>query len=157
MNWGELPSDLDLQVTQFNKSDPAQFCRTYYGRKTGCTGLHLDVDNTRGGFNGAETITWDEEKGDHIYLLFVHDYSGEWADGSNTTLVQSQARLTLYGEGVSIHENVPTEDPNTRSLYWVFGCFDVTNGMDSFNLVNGLTENFPPDNYSEICSGSVAS
>ena len=74
MNWGEHPSDLDLHVTQYSKSDPAQPCETYYHNMRGCNGLYLDVDNTQGGLNGAETITWEEGQGDYFYLLFVFDF-----------------------------------------------------------------------------------
>ena len=86
MNWGILPKDLDLHVTQFSNSDPGQYCETYYGQLSGCDGLYLEVDNTEGGHHGAETITWTDP-GDSWYLLFVFDYSG-----ANTTLVESQVR-----------------------------------------------------------------
>merc|ERR1711962_1161670 len=34
-----------------------------YSNKNGCYGLSLDVDNTQGGDNGAETITWSDYQG----------------------------------------------------------------------------------------------
>ena len=55
-------------------------------KRKGCEGLYLEVDNTKGGENGPETITWTEP-GDNWYLLYVFDYSG-----ANTTLVQSEVR-----------------------------------------------------------------
>ena len=82
----------------------------------GCPGLSLDVDNTRGGHNGAETITWEIvniAKGDFTYLMFVQDYSRD----SRTHLHQSQARVALYGHGDTgkeqvVRMNVPSEDKN---------------------------------------------
>ena len=86
MNWGRLPKDLDLHALQFSNSEPSRSCETYFGHKSGCDGLYLEVDNTKGGEHGAETITWIKP-GDNWYLLYVFDYSG-----ANTTLVKSEVR-----------------------------------------------------------------
>jgi len=85
MNWGRLPSDLDLHTIQIDKTT-SQECETWYSCKTCCSGISLDVDNTSGGNNGAETITFDEP-GNNMYRIFVFDYSG-----SSTYLKDSQAR-----------------------------------------------------------------
>ena len=61
MNWGSSPSDLDIHVLQYGASN----CHCYYG-KARCPArpvareLNLDTDNTRGGDNGAETLTIDK-------------------------------------------------------------------------------------------------
>ena len=86
MNWGRLPKDLDLHALQFSNTDPGKSCETYFDQKIGCDGLYLEVDNTKGGEHGAETITWTDP-GDNWYILYVFDYSG-----ANTTLVQSEVR-----------------------------------------------------------------
>ena len=64
-----------------------------------------------GGDNGAETVTW-EKAGDSVYLLAVHDYSGD-----PTRLVQSEARVAIYSKKRSspITMEVPTKDTNTHS------------------------------------------
>ena len=64
-----------------------------------------------GGDNGAETVTWDKT-GDSVYLLAVHDYSGD-----QTHLVQSEARVAIYSKKRSspITMEVPTKDTNTHS------------------------------------------
>jgi len=142
MNWGHSPSDLDLHVLQFSNSNPNKSCETFYGNKH-CDGLSLDVDNTSGGDNGAETITWTEP-GDNWYILFVYDFS---KDG--TQLSDSGARLSFYAEDFTFTENIPETDPNTRSYYWVLGCFDGTNAADSFKLVNDLEEQYP--DYDKTC------
>ena len=65
-----------------------------------------------GGDNGAETVTWDKT-GDSVYLLAVHDYSGD----HKTHLVQSEARVAIYSKKRSspITMEVPTKDTNTHS------------------------------------------
>ena len=83
MGWEHLPLDLDLHVLQYSNADPGrQPCETFYGNKDGCSGLTLDVDNTHGGENGVETISWTKP-GENWYLLFVHDYSGTDNGGQN--------------------------------------------------------------------------
>ena len=64
-----------------------------------------------GGDNGAETVTWDKT-GDSVYLLAVHDYSGD-----PTHLVKSEARVAIYSKKRSspITMEVPTKDTNTHS------------------------------------------
>ena len=89
-------------------------CETFYGNPTGCPGLSLDVDNTEGGDEGAETVSW-EEGGDFTYLMFVHDFSGE-----TTHLAQSGARVALYGQDGQGQEQVvrlevPQQDGNDHS------------------------------------------
>ena len=74
MNWGTNPQDLDLHVTEFSSN---YTCDTYYGNKTGCEGLSLDVDNTNGGNAGAETITWNQYLDSLSFLIYVVDYSRE--------------------------------------------------------------------------------
>ena len=90
-----------------------EYCETYYNDRHGCPGLGLDVDNTSGGNNGAETITW-ETAGDFVYLLFVYDYSND-----ATHLVESGARIAFYGSSDNssqvVRMQVDTVDPNSHS------------------------------------------
>jgi len=127
MSWGRLPKDLDLHVLKINRHSGAK-CDTYYRNKEGCSGLSLDVDNTKGGNNGAETITFDEP-GDSLYLMYVHDYSND-----TTRLVQSEARITLYSNNgqAPIKMEVPTRDTNTHSRWWIIGHMDGKSGVSSF-------------------------
>ena len=107
-------------------------CETYYKtiNKEGCSGLSLDVDNTKGalqmlmghafcpgGNNGAETITFDEP-GDSLYLMYVYDYPNDFPNDT-TRLVQSEARIDLYSNNgqAPIKMEVPTKDTNTRSRW----------------------------------------
>ena len=72
------------------------------------------MDNTHGGDEGAETVSW-EEGGDFTYLMFVHDFSGD-----ATHLAQSGARVALYGQDSAGQEHVvrlevPDKDGNDHS------------------------------------------
>ena len=56
MNWEKnTPNDLDLHIVAVKKKQ-FKTCRTYFGKKNVCEKISLDLDNTRGGQNGAETI-----------------------------------------------------------------------------------------------------
>ena len=58
MNWEkDSPQDLDLHIIAVKKFKKFKTCRTYFDRKNSCEKISLDLDNTRGGQNGAETIT----------------------------------------------------------------------------------------------------
>merc|ERR1719402_164082 len=48
MNWNEKPEDLDLTSIQID-TNTQETCKTNYQDKTGCTGVKLDLDNTKGG------------------------------------------------------------------------------------------------------------
>ena len=59
MTWEQdEPPDVDLHVMAVKKSDRSRStCRTFYQEKNNCEEISLDLDNTNGGHNGAETIT----------------------------------------------------------------------------------------------------
>merc|ERR1712112_708468 len=137
MNWGQNPQDLDLHVLQIDRKSGKETCHTYYENKDGCSGLSLDVDNTKGGYAGAETITWDDAD-DFLYLMYVHDWSHE----PETHIVESEARIALYlnKSGSPTTMEVPTTDTNTYSRWWIIGCMD---GASSFVKLGLLSENEP--------------
>jgi len=144
MGWEHLPLDLDLHVLQYSITEPSrQPCETFYGNKDGCSGLTLDVDNTHGGENGVETISWTKP-GENWYLLFVHDYSGTDNGGQNK-LTDSKAHMAIYSKSnnTMITEDVLTTDPNERSYYWVFGCFQGPADLASFVKLNVLLKDHP--------------
>merc|ERR1712111_289738 len=57
LSWDAKPLDLDLQVYRRSHNDWDDSCRTSYQQKTGCRFAVLDLDNTKGGEKGSETIT----------------------------------------------------------------------------------------------------
>jgi len=139
MNWGHLPSDLDLHVLQIPRNS-GPTCETFFNNKNGCPGLWLDIDNTSGGDAGAETITWDDA-GDSLYLMSVYDYS----HSPSTHIVQSEARIALYANnsGSPVTMEVPTTETNTYSSWWIIGCMDGLHGVSSFAPIDLLSETEP--------------
>ena len=83
MNWEKnTPNDLDLHIVAVKKFKKFKTCRTYFDRKNSCEKISLDLDNTSGGQNGAETITLQDNSinKDYVYLIGIEDYGWE-ADG----------------------------------------------------------------------------
>ena len=79
MTWEkERPKDLDISVVSVRKSDK-KTCRTFYGHKTGCPKISLDLDNTKGGPHGSETLTLldNNVNKDYTYVIAVEDFSFE--------------------------------------------------------------------------------
>ena len=76
LSWGEKPQDLDLHSYRKSWKDSTE-CETWYSHKK-CDLMVLDLDNTKGGDNGAETITLkkDESQLDKIMMISVHLYKG---------------------------------------------------------------------------------
>ena len=106
MTWEKAqPTDLDIHVMSVKKTDESM-CRTFYGDKTGCSQISLDLDNVRGGLNGAETVTLldNNVNKDYVYIIAVEDYR-----------FQSSGNLFLEsGASISITNGVKTE--NTRMV-----------------------------------------
>ena len=96
LNWGTLPYDLDLMALQYSG---AVNCTIYYGNKN-CTGVSLDLDNTRGGQYGAETITWYTQSAPFKYIIYVKDFRGSAAGlfVASQVTIHSQAMLLSMGE-----------------------------------------------------------
>ena len=79
MTWEHAhPKDLDIRVVSIRKSDK-KTCRTFYGHKTGCPKISLDLDNTKGGPHGSETLTLldNNVNKDYTYVIAVEDFSFE--------------------------------------------------------------------------------
>ena len=72
------PRDVDIHVMAVKKSN-SELCRTYFSNKNGCKSVSLDLDNTKGGLNGAETVTLLDNaiNKDYRYLVGVNDYKFE--------------------------------------------------------------------------------
>ena len=94
MTWEtESPRDIDLHIVSVKKSDQST-CRTFFKRMNNCEKISLDLDNTRGGQNGAETITLLENavNKDYVYLIAVMDY--QW-ESNGTPFLSSGAKITI--------------------------------------------------------------
>ena len=148
LNWGPKPLDLDLKVVKLKKNEQIE-CIAYWNNKENCKGLRLDVDNRRGGQNGAETITWNDELPDNQFIIFVQDFSRE----ADSPLEVSNARVAIYGPkaGEVVEMPVPKKKPAKRAKFWVIGCIMGKAGVDTFSKVDELTNRDPRKKGKEMC------
>jgi uncharacterized protein YfaP (DUF2135 family) len=120
LNWHENPLDLDLHVVQVNKNDKTDTCRTSPSSRTGCSGVEMDQDNSRGGLNGAETITFSNistANSHYTYLVFVDDLSTE-----GRSLQESEAQLMLTDGTETVAVDLPDVTWDGSSRFWFVGC-----------------------------------
>merc|ERR1719251_345823 len=105
MTWEkERPADVDIHVMSVRRSDN-QTCRTFYGYKTGCPEISLDLDNTRGGLNGAETMTLLDNtvNKDYVYVIGIEDYNFE---SNGTPFLNSKAAVTITNGVKTVYKHM---------------------------------------------------
>lgn len=165
LSWPDGPSDLDFHA--FFKVSSTKKCHVYFGNKN-CVGSSLDVDNTKGGKNGVETITINE-LGNYIYMFYVHRYadrsngvaagestaagfnpsgSSSQTNASGTELYQSFAKISIFGYGyhtpiASIDVNTANANGNNQGKYWAVLCLDGKQGIQSLKVVNTILTSAP--------------
>ena len=113
MTWEkERPADVDIHVMSVRRSDN-QTCRTFYGYKTGCPEISLDLDNTRGGLNGAETMTLldNNVNKDYVYVIGVEDYGFE---NNGTYFLDSGCEIRITN-GIKTEEKKMVASSVTKS------------------------------------------
>jgi len=122
MNWNENPLDMDLHAFQVNTNDKTDTCNIYYDNRTGCQGVGLDLDNTQGGLNGAETITFSSisTNSHYTYLVFVDDFTNK-----GSSLQESEAKLTVTDGTKTITVDMPNVAWDGSSRYWFVGCMVI--------------------------------
>ena len=151
----------------FFKVSSTKKCHVYFGNKN-CVGSSLDVDNTKGGKNGVETITINE-LGNYIYMFYVHRYadrsngvaagestaagfnpsgSSSQTNASGTELYQSFAKISIFGYGyhtpiASIDVNTANANGNNQGKYWAVLCLDGKQGIQSLKVVNTILTSAP--------------
>ena len=86
-------SNIDTHVMEVARSDNST-CRTWYNNKNGCHSISQDLDNTRGGLNGAETVTLLDNaiNEGYRYLVAIEDYRFE---DQGTPFLNSGAAVTI--------------------------------------------------------------
>ena len=104
LTWDDAPSDIDIHIISVKKSDKSS-CRTYYGNKSGCEKISLDLDNTSGGQNGAETMTLLDNaiNQDYVYVIGIEDYNFE---SSGTPFLESGATVTITNGVKTVYKNM---------------------------------------------------
>ena len=148
MSWGERPLDLDVYAQQKN-INTEESCTTYYGKKTECEGISLDLDNYNGGNNGVETITFHdvENQQDSVYMLFVHHY-GSTRDTEE--FCSSGVHLTITDRHVTSSMSMDAQRFNGEE-HWVAGCVRMVGSSYEFAPVNVFLNSKPDEEIPNLC------
>merc|ERR1711970_330103 len=149
LSWGEKPRDLDIYAMRRNVAEWGTSCTTYHARRSGCEEATLDLDNTRGGNNGVETITMHDvpSHNGNVYMIFVQHYgynrvTEEFGtssaqiritDGTKTTNVQLSP--TSYGQ----------------EKHWLAGCIRMTGNTYQFTPINMFLNDRPDEALPDLC------
>lgn len=128
LTWDDAPSDIDIHIISVKKSDKSS-CRTYYGNKSGCEKISLDLDNTSGGQNGAETMTLLDNaiNQDYVYVIGIEDYNFE---SSGTPFLESGATVTITNGVKTVYKNMVADSVSYSEEFYLFGCVNVTSDGD---------------------------
>ena len=96
LTWDENPKDLDIFVMAVSKVSSTT-CLTYYGQKNGCDEISLDLDNTNGGLNGAETVTLlnNTINKDYVYIIAIEDYHYTIGNTNGSDFLESWATVRI--------------------------------------------------------------
>jgi len=149
LSWGAKPKDLDIYVMRRNVRDWDTSCITYHGRRSGCEEATLDLDNTKGGNEGVETITIHDtpSHAGNVYMIFVQHF------GNNRKTEQfgrSQAEIRILDGRKISHISL---DPSSYSQekHWVAGCLKVTRNTYEFSPVNMFLNGRPDRQVPDLC------
>ena len=148
LSWGPRPLDLDLQVVRRSFTDWSDECGTSYSQKTGCRLAVLDLDNTRGGNNGGETITLNslDEQQDNIYMVFVDNFIGSKVDEFKS----SEAHISMT-DGVVSHNIDLQASEYKDEKYWLAGCIRFVDGSYEFMPLNAFFNDKPSEEVPDMC------
>ena len=105
LTWeNDEPQDIDIHIVAVKKDDHTS-CRTYYSNKAGCTKISLDLDNTEGGLNGAETMTLLDNaiNKDYVYIIGIEDYNFE---SNGTPFLNSKAAVTITNGVKTVYKHM---------------------------------------------------
>ena len=96
LTWDENPKDLDIFVMAVSKVSSTT-CLTYYAQKNGCDEISLDLDNTNGGLNGAETVTLlnNTINKDYVYIIAIEDYHYTIGNTNGSDFLESWATVRI--------------------------------------------------------------
>jgi len=136
LSWDkDIPPDLDLHLSEFKGNN--KVCDISWEDKSPrCSSHNLDIDNTRGGSNGPETVTI-KDAGLHTSVVFVHMYT----DVDGKIFCNSGAHVTVCegSDGCQKHHDIPT-GCSTNTRYWLVGCFTGATGLGKMKVINKLMD-----------------
>jgi len=117
MGWRDTPRDLDIHVI-------GSSCHVYHGNLE-CDTHSLDVDNTRGGQAGFETVTFHnvDNHRNKTYLVYIMDWSNQPEQFSN-----SEAHIDIQDGIGSVRFNLQPSAGVKR--YWIAGCLVVLGSQE---------------------------
>lgn len=142
LTWGENPRDEDSHL--LGPTPNGRSFHTWYGdRETHYQGeLYADLDHDDVDSYGPETTTI-RKRVDGKYQFYVHNYSGNGYDGTET-LRNSAAKVEIYsgstGAPVKTY-HIPTGNGN--ELYWYVFDMEVDGAELTFTDYNQLVEDEP--------------
>jgi len=148
LSWAEKPMDLDLYAYRRNWRDWDQSCETSYRKKTGCNVATLDLDNTRGGNNGAETITLKdvESQQDNVYMILVNNYVAS----KSAEFKHSEAHVTITNGIVSHNLDLNPADHDAEN-WWLAGCLRFNGDSYEFMALDVFFDSKPSEEVSDMC------
>ena len=123
-------------------------CETSYRKKTGCNVATLDLDNTRGGNNGAETITLKEvdSQQDNVYMIFVNNYQASKV----AEFKVSEAHVTITN-GVVSHNLDLHSASHENENWWLAGCLRFTGDSYEFMALDVFFNSKPSEEVADMC------
>jgi len=148
LSWGAKPLDLDLQVYRRTHNDWDDSCRTSYQQKTGCRYAVLDLDNTKGGEKGSETITLNSipEQADNVYMVFVNNF----VTSKSEEFKNSQAHIGIT-DGIMSHSIDMKITAYRNEKYWLAGCIRFRDGSYEFMPLNTFFNDRPDEEVPDMC------
>jgi len=149
LSWAEKPRDLDIYVMRRNVREWSTTCTTNYQRRSGCGEATLDLDNTRGGNFGVETVTIHDipSYDGNVYMVFVQHYGYNRITEEFGT---SEAQIAI-SDGVrnSVIQLSPTS--YSQEKHWLAGCLKITGSSYDFSPVNMFLNNRPDQEVPDLC------
>lgn len=148
MNWGKKPEDLDVHVFQINQNN-LKTCDTYWHKTSQCTGVKLDLDNTKGGDKGAESVTFSDISNNNqfIYMVYVDDFSRDAQQ-----FIKSGTHVTIMDGIVAVKSQMDTRNYE-QERYWLAGCLRMVGDTFEWREVDVFLQNEPKDEAKNHCLG----
>ena len=152
LSWVGMPNDLDFYVFRRTWSDWEDSCLTYYSKKTSCETATLDLDNRKGGDNGAETITFHNvgSQQDNVYMIFVQNYG---YNPSPSEFKNSAAHITVTDGVVNSNADMSADSYNGEK-HWVAGCLKIVGNSYEFQPLNVFFNSQPDEEVPDMCLDS---
>jgi len=149
LSWAEKPKDLDMFAYRRTWSDWSKSCLTYFSKKTDCETATLDLDNRKGGNNGAETITFHNvgSQQETVYMIFVQNYG---YNPSAEEFKSSSAHLSITDGLVTSNVEMNARSYNGEK-HWLAGCLKIVGTSYEFMPLNVFFNSQPDEEVPDMC------